>query len=154
MRNKKNEIMRNNHSSWNFGNFFSEARFYPKQRFKNFSCELRNELKNCSDHEKMLHWFQIKRNKQERQNKSFASDFQEKRWFNVWFPLFFFLCSHAQVFSAPGQFSPKRKSSGKKRNSRRKRRNFRSGRQQPCRWVKWAFMTLIVITLMLLVGIY
>ena len=63
-------------------------------------------------------------------------------------------CSHAQVFSAPGHFFSKRRSSGKKGNSRRKRRNFRSGRQQPCRWVRWDFMTLIVITLMLLLGIY
>ena len=35
-----------------------------------------------------------------------------------------------------------------------KKTNFRSERQEPSRWSRWDFMTLIVITLMLLLGIY
>ena len=57
-------------------------------------------------------------------------------------------------FLPRGSFPQNASRAEKNGTRRRKRRNFRSGRQQPCRWVRWDFMTLIVITLMLLLGIY
>ncbi len=89
-------------------------------------------------------------NQQERESKMICVRFSRKTLILCVVSLVFF---YQGFFLPRGSFFQNASRAGKKRNSRPKRRNFRSERQEPCRWVKWAFMTLIVITLMLLWGI-